>query len=76
MLELDGELLEAVKLSWGNIGCSSCILTCLQRASTFNHCQRAVLCTEPLWKFFCFYVSSYGLCEREKVCPHVVIPGK
>lgn len=30
ILELDGELLEAVKLLWGNIGCSSCILTCLQ----------------------------------------------
>lgn len=30
ILELDGELLEAVKLSWRNVGCSSCILTCLQ----------------------------------------------
>lgn len=46
------------------------------RASTFNHFQRLVLCTKTLWMFFCFYVSFYSLCEREKVCPRVVIAGK
>lgn len=30
ILELDGELLEAGKVSWGNIGCSCCIIVFLQ----------------------------------------------
>lgn len=57
MLELDGELLEAGKVLWGNIGCSCCILILLQehlllttvreRSSVLSHCGY----------FLCFYVS-------------------
>lgn len=42
------------------------------KASAFDHCQRMVWCAEPLWVFFCLYLSFYSHCERVKVCPRVV----
>lgn len=72
ILELDGELLEAGKVSgkyWMFL-LYSCILS---RASTSDHCQRVILCTEQLWIVFCFcVVTFYGLCERARICPYVV----
>lgn len=65
IVELDGKLLEAGRVSWETIGCSCSVHIHFQK-------QEEASQTEPLWVFLCRYISFYSLYGRKDVSPSMV----